>query len=237
MEKSPLTSFTDFLGLEPSWYIALKEEFQKTYMEGLKAYIEKEREGPIAIFPSAQDVFNAFYQTPLDNVKVVIVGQDPYHGPGQAHGLCFSVQKEAAIPPSLQNIFKELQSDLGIIPSKHGCLTKWAAQGVLLLNATLTVRQSVPTSHHGKGWEEFTDAVIKTLYQRSDPLVFLLWGKSAQKKCLHLISSEDSPHLILKAPHPSPFSAHSGFFGCRHFSKTNQFLLEHGKTPITWNLD
>ncbi len=221
--------------LEPSWGMALKEEFEKPYMAALRAFISKERAGPIPIFPPAPNVFNAFSLTPLDKVKVVIVGQDPYHGPGQAHGLCFSVQEGIAIPPSLQNMFKELQSDLGIPTPNHGCLTQWANQGVLLLNATLTVRQGLPMSHHGKGWEEFTDAVIRILCHRSDPLVFLLWGKSAQQKCEHLISS-NTPHLILKAPHPSPLSAYAGFFGCRHFSKTNQFLLDQGKSPIDWNL-
>ncbi|MDP1609278.1 MAG: uracil-DNA glycosylase [Chlamydiales bacterium] len=221
--------------LEPSWQIALKEEFQKPYMTALKAFVAQERSEPVSIFPPALAVFNAFSLTPIDKVKVVIMGQDPYHGPGQAHGLSFSVPEGTSIPPSLQNIFKELRSDLGLEPPKHGCLTAWAKQGILLLNATLTVRQAVPMSHHGRGWEEFTDAVIRILCKRSDPLVFLLWGKSAEKKCQHLIS-DNSPHLILKAPHPSPFSAHTGFLGCRHFSKTNEFLVKAGKTPIDWSL-
>lgn len=230
MEKNPVPP-----QLEPSWQNALKEEFQKPYMAALKEFIAQERSGSSSIFPPALAVFNAFSLTPIDKVKVVIMGQDPYHGPGQAHGLSFSVPEGIAIPPSLQNIFKELRSDLGIEPPKHGCLTAWAKQGVLLLNATLTVRQALPMSHHGRGWEEFTDAVIRILCKRSDPLVFLLWGKSAEKKCQHLISN-NSPHLILKAPHPSPFSAHTGFLGCRHFSKTNEFLVMAGKTPIDWNL-
>lgn len=230
MEKNPVPP-----QLEPSWQNALKEEFQKPHMAALKEFIAQERSGSSSIFPPALAVFNAFSLTPIDKVKVVIMGQDPYHGPGQAHGLSFSVPEGIAIPPSLQNIFKELRSDLGIEPPKHGCLTAWAKQGVLLLNATLTVRQALPMSHHGRGWEEFTDAVIRILCKRSDPLVFLLWGKSAEKKCQHLISN-NSPHLILKAPHPSPFSAHTGFLGCRHFSKTNEFLVMAGKTPIDWNL-
>lgn len=200
-------------------------------MNALKEFMAKERTSGVPVYPPAKEVFNAFSLTPFANVKAVIIGQDPYHGPGQAHGLCFSVQKGVAIPPSLQNIYSELQSDLGVVPPNHGCLTSWAEQGVLLLNATLTVRQSSPMSHHGKGWEEFTDTVIKVLCQRSDPLVFLLWGKSARQKCEHLVFNRS--HLVLKASHPSPYSA-SGFFGCRHFSKANQFLLDHGKAPIQW---
>lgn len=219
--------------MEPSWYSALQEEFEKPYMQQLKAFIAQERAGPTPIYPPPKDVFNAFAYTPIDQVKVVIVGQDPYHGPGQAHGLCFSVQEGTPPPPSLQNIFKELQSDLGIKIPPHGCLTAWAKQGVLLLNATLTVSQASPLSHHKKGWEEFTDAVIKKLQVRSTPIVYLLWGRSAQSKCQHLISGHQ---LVLKAAHPSPFSAHQGFFGSRHFSKTNEFLTAHGLTPIDWSL-
>ena len=221
--------------LEASWAEVLKEEFEKPYMQALKEFVAQERAGLSPVFPSAKEVFNAFSYTPLNQVKVVIVGQDPYHGPGQAHGLCFSVQEGVAIPPSLQNIFKELNADLGIKIPNHGCLTAWAKQGVLLLNATLTVSQSSPMSHHGKGWEEFTDAVIRVLCKRSDPIVFLLWGKSAQQKYLHM-ASDNNRHLVLKAPHPSPFSAYTGFFGSGHFSKTNQFLVEQGKDPIDWNL-
>lgn len=221
--------------LDPSWGPVLEEEFAKPYMQTLKNFLAEERSGSIPIFPPGPAVFNAFSLTPIDAVKVVIVGQDPYHGPGQAHGLCFSVQPGIAIPPSLQNIYKELQSDLGLTPPNHGCLTKWADQGVLLLNATLTVRQGLPMSHHGKGWEVFTDTVIRVLFERPDPLVFLLWGKSAQQKCQHLPFAS-SPHLLLKAPHPSPFSAHTGFLGCGHFSKANQFLQKMGKSPIDWDL-
>lgn len=243
--------------LELSWRLALQEEFQKAYMKELRAFIAQERAGSEPVFPPARDVFNAFSLTPLEKVKVVIVGQDPYHGLGQAHGLCFSVQEGIAIPPSLQNIFRELKDDLGIEVPGHGCLTAWARQGVLLLNAVLTVRQGKPLSHQGKGWEIFTDAVLKMLALRSDPLVFLLWGKSAQQKCQQLIpeifqestaSAFTHPgsgflnhfnhlsHLILKAPHPSPLSAHAGFFGCRHFSKANAFLTASGKSPIDWDL-
>lgn len=218
--------------LERSWCEALQEEFKKPYMQALKNFIAKERASGIPIYPPAKDVFNAFSLTPFAKVKLVIIGQDPYHGPGQAHGLCFSVQKGIAIPPSLQNIFQELNSDLNIALPNHGCLTSWAEQGVLLLNATLTVRQSAPMSHYGKGWEFFTDAVIKVLSQSANPLAFLLWGKSARQKCEQLIFNPS--HLVLKAAHPSPYSA-EGFFGCRHFSKANEFLLSHGKTPIKWN--
>jgi len=219
------------LQLESSWYEILKDEFEKPYMEDLKSFLIRERAGSTPIYPAAKDVFNAFSLTPFADVKVVIIGQDPYHGPGQAHGLCFSVQEGVAIPPSLKNIFKELSSDIGITPPAHGCLTAWAKQGVLLLNATLTVRQGTPMSHYGQGWETFTDAVIKVLGCHPNPLVFLLWGKFAQKKCEHL--PPDSSHLILKAAHPSPFSA-TGFLGCRHFSQANEFLIKHGKTPIVW---
>lgn len=226
---SPFASFP--FELEASWHDALKQELGKPYIESLKSFLIDERAGSVPIYPAEKDVFNAFSLTPLQDVKVVIIGQDPYHGPGQAHGLCFSVQEGVAIPPSLKNIFKELSSDLGVTPPSHGCLTAWAKQGVLLLNTTLTVRESTPMSHYGKGWETFTDAVIKTLGNHPSPLVFLLWGKFAQKKCDHL--PLESEHLILKAAHPSPFSAR-GFLGCRHFSQANEFLLKHGKKPIIW---
>ncbi len=222
--------------LEPSWGLALQGEFQKPYMEALKTFIAKERTGPIPIFPPPQDVFNAFAFTPIDKVKVVIVGQDPYHGIGQAHGLCFSVQEGVAVPPSLQNIFKELKGDLGFTIPNHGSLTAWAKQGVLLLNTILTVRQASPMSHRGQGWENFTDEVIKVLFTQKNPLVFLLWGKPAQQKCGHLLALQAHHHLVLTAPHPSPFSAYQGFFGCRHFSKANQFLIQHGQDPIDWKL-
>lgn len=224
--------------IESTWRKALSEELHKPYMWDLFNFVEKERLlGKVPVYPPKELVFNAFYKTPFPAVKVVIVGQDPYHGPGQAHGLSFSVPAGVAPPPSLQNIFKEIQSDLGIPPPSHGCLLHWATQGVLLLNALMTVRQSEPMSHQGKGWETFTDAVIHALLEREDPLVFLLWGKAAQEKCRHVTGfTKNSRHLILTAPHPSPFSAYNGFFGCHHFSKTNEFLKNQGKSPIDWSL-
>lgn len=221
------------LGL--SWQRVLNEELQKTYFTALHAFVEKERFSGANVYPPKELVFNAFRMTPYEDVKVVIMGQDPYHGPGQAHGLCFSVPKGVPNPPSLQNIMKELAADVQIPSPEHGCLLHWAQQGVLLLNATLTVRQGEPMSHHGKGWERFTDAVIASLMKKDDPLVFILWGKSAQEKC-HPIISHKLNHHILKAPHPSPFSAHQGFMGCRHFSKTNEILLQLNKKVIDWTM-
>lgn len=220
--------------IEPSWQKVLEEELKKPYMLELENFLKSERRQAISIFPPEELVFNAFWKTPYSKVKVVLVGQDPYHGPGQAHGLCFSVPVGVPLPPSLQNIFKELQSDLGITPQKHGCLLSWSDQGVLLLNATLTVRQAAAMSHHGKGWERFTDAVIRILSLSKTPLVFVLWGKSAQEKALNAIGAHVNHHLILKAAHPSPFSAHQGFFGCRHFSQINAFLSRNGQEPINW---
>lgn len=220
--------------LEPSWKKALSDELQLPYIASLAAFVEQERQQSVPVYPPRELVFNAFLMTPFDQVKVVIMGQDPYHGPGQAHGLSFSVPKGISAPPSLQNIFKEQQTDLDIPLPTHGCLIHWAKQGVLLLNATLTVRQGEPMSHHGRGWERFTDAVIRCLCARKEPLIFVLWGKSAQEKCKHLASH--SHHHILTAPHPSPFSAHGGFFGCRHFSKINSLLEKQGLSPIDWVL-
>lgn len=221
--------------MEASWLALLQEEFEKPYMKALETFLAKELEAGAVVYPPFELVFNAFCQTPFDEVKVVIMGQDPYHGPGQAHGLSFSVPKGVAAPPSLVNIFKELQADLEIPPSNHGCLVEWARQGVLLLNATLTVRANEPKSHHGQGWETFTDRVVQLLCLRKDPLVFLLWGKSAYEKFQHICTNA-SHHLVLTAPHPSPFSAHTGFLGCRHFSKTNEFLKNAGKKSIEWAL-
>jgi uracil-DNA glycosylase len=233
-------NFTPFL-IDASWQKILQKELQDPYLFELAAFVEKEYTlAPEATYPPKSLIFNAFSQTPFEKLKVVIVGQDPYHGPGQAHGLCFSVPHGIKPPPSLNNIFKELQEDEKIIPPKHGCLIPWARQGVLLLNATLTVRRGEPLSHHGHGWERFTDSVIRNLQQHPEPLVFVLWGKSAQDKCRFLREAGNeasSKHLILTAAHPSPFSAHQGFFGCRHFSKINEFLKQHGKAPINWNLD
>ncbi len=223
--------------LESGWNNALAEELQAPYIPALAAFVERERASTTPIYPPRELVFNAFHKTPFDQVKVVIMGQDPYHGPGQAHGLCFSVPQDIATPPSLQNIYKELATDMGVPIPKHGCLLKWAEQGVLLLNATLTVRQGIPMSHHGRGWEKFTDAVIAKLCKRDDPVVFVLWGKSAQEKCRHMCSQDSLPeNFVLMAPHPSPLSAHQGFFGCRHFSRVNELLEKQGKKSIDWTL-
>ena len=218
--------------LEKSWHEKLKNEISQPYIQDLKKFLEEEKKVGKTIYPPEPLVFNAFLQTPYDHVKVVIVGQDPYHGPGQAHGLSFSVLPGISLPPSLKNIYKELQTDLGISPSTSGCLISWAKQGVLLLNATLTVRAGEPKSHHGKGWERFTDAVIDTLAQKPDPIVFLLWGKSAQEKCHKVLGTH---HAVFEAAHPSPYSVEN-FYGCRHFSKTNEFLKKHGKKPIDWTV-
>jgi len=220
--------------INESWKAVLSEEFGKSYMKDLKAFLQKEKQEGKVIFPPGSLIFNAFNHTPFDNVKVVILGQDPYHGNGQAHGLSFSVQKGVNVPPSLRSIYKELQSDIpGFVVPQHGELTKWADQGVLLLNATLTVRKGEPASHHKKGWEIFTDQTIKTLSEKRSGLIFLLWGKNAQAK-IPMIDGEK--HTILTAAHPSPYSAYNGFFGCRHFSKTNKILESRGQTPINWQV-
>lgn len=224
----------DNVHMEPSWKAILKEEFTKEYMLTLKHFLQAERKAGKVIYPPGKYWFNAFNSTPFDTVKVVILGQDPYHGPGQAHGLCFSVQPTISFPPSLFNIFQELNNDLGLPIPKQGCLQPWAQQGVLLLNATLTVEASRAGSHQNKGWELFTDQAIAQLNQQRNKLVFLLWGSYAQRKG-QLI--DDKKHLVLKAPHPSPLSAHRGFFGCGHFSKTNHYLQQHGKQTIDWSLD
>lgn len=217
--------------IESSWREALTEEFEKPYFEKLATTVREAYGGGEPIYPPPQFIFNAFARCPFDAVKVVIIGQDPYHGAGQAHGLCFSVQDGIRIPPSLQNIYKELESDLGVSPRATGNLTHWAEQGVLLLNATLTVREGVPNAHQGLGWETFTDAVIQKISDEKEHIVFLLWGNYAQKKGT-IIDTEK--HLVLAAPHPSPFSAYTGFFGSKQFSKTNKYLEQHGKTPIVW---
>ncbi|MBA2368394.1 MAG: uracil-DNA glycosylase [Candidatus Protochlamydia sp.] len=233
-----MSHWTPF-NLEPGWQEALKEELEQPYMAELATFIEKEyvlHAG--GVYPPKDLIFNAFFQTPFDQIKIVIVGQDPYHGPGQAHGLSFSVPKGVKPPPSLVNIFKELKADIELPTPSHGCLLHWAKQGILLLNATLTVRQSEPLSHHGRGWEKFTDAVISVLQKRVDPIIFVLWGKSAQDKCRFLRESGDNyGHTILTAAHPSPFSASNGFFGCRHFSQINEILEKQGKGPILWDLE
>lgn len=219
--------------LGPSWQEALLEELEKPYLATLTAFVEKERKTHV-VYPPRDLVFNAFWKTPYDKVKVVIIGQDPYHGAGQAHGLSFSVPRDVPTPPSLKNIYKELESDLGIAIPNHGCLLSWAEQGVFLLNATLTVRAGEAASHQGRGWELFTHEVVAALARREEPLVFILWGKSAEEKCRGA-GLDPTRHLILKSPHPSPFSAHNGFFGSRPFSKANQFLQEKGLAPIDWN--
>lgn len=220
--------------IEESWREVLDAEFEKDYMKILKSFLQKEKQEGRIVFPPGSLIFKAFNHTPFDKVKAVILGQDPYHGQGQAHGLAFSVQKGVTIPPSLRSIYKELQADIpGFTPPSHGDLTKWADEGVLLLNATLTVRKAEPASHHNKGWEIFTDQVIRQLSEKKSGLVFLLWGKNAQAK-IPLI--DESKHHILKAAHPSPYSAHHGFFGCRHFSKTNQLLKGQGIKEIDWQI-
>ena len=231
----PKRGFTDklvpIMAEKVEW---LREEFEKPYMKDLRSFLVAEAKGG-TVYPPFKLIFNAFETTPFEQVKVVIMGQDPYHGPGQAHGLAFSVPDGVAPPPSLQNIFKEIRDDLGISVPKGGCLMGWARQGVLLLNATLTVRAGEAKSHFGKGWETFTDQAVKLLCERKDPIVFLLWGKSAYEKFQH-ICTHASHHLVLTAPHPSPLSAYSGFFGCRHFSKTNDFLKKIGKEPVDWTI-
>jgi uracil-DNA glycosylase len=217
--------------LHSSWLEVIGDEFDKPYMQQLRLFLEQEKKNGKTIYPPGSLWFNALNSTPYDQVKVVILGQDPYHGPGQAHGLCFSVKKGVAFPPSLQNIFKEIQQDLGLPIPAHGCLQQWADQGVLLLNAVLTVEANRAASHQGRGWETFTDAIVAALNRKTEPLVFLLWGSYAQKKGA-IIDREK--HCVLQSPHPSPLSAHRGFFGNRHFSKTNAYLKQHGLTEIDW---
>ena len=218
--------------IEESWKMVLKEEFEKPYFETLKTFLVEEKKQH-TVYPSGANIFSAFDNTPFDNVKVVVLGQDPYHGAGQAHGLSFSVQDGVPYPPSLQNIFKELKDDLGCNTPKSGNLTAWAKQGVFLLNTVLTVRASEANSHRNQGWENFTDAVIRLLNSQKEHLVFILWGSPAGAKA-SLIDAKK--HLILKAPHPSPLSSYRGFFGSRPFSKSNEYLLHHGKAPIQWAL-
>lgn len=219
--------------LHPSWLDVVGEEFDKDYMVQLKQFLVQEKKAGKCIYPASSLIFNALNTTALNDVKVVILGQDPYHGPGQAHGLCFSVLPGVRFPPSLLNIFKEIQSELNIPMPKHGCLQYWAEQGVLLLNATLTVEQAKAGSHQGKGWENFTDAVIQQLASRREGLVFMLWGSYAQKKGSFIDAKR---HHVLKSAHPSPLSAHRGFLGNGHFAKANAYLQEMGKEPIDWSL-
>ena len=221
--------------LETSWRQQLANELSQPYITELAAFVEMERRQPIPVYPPPELTFNALNSTPYDKVRAVIVGQDPYHGKGQAHGLCFSVPQGVPPPPSLKNIFKELESDLGLPQPSHGSLIHWAKQGVLLLNATLTVRDAQPKSHYGRGWERLTDAIIAAIGQKKEPVVFLLWGKSAADKVRYVKEVEGNrQHLILTCAHPSPLSAYNGFFGCKHFSKTNEFLTQKGFQPINW---
>lgn len=230
---SELSQQKNYPEIEESWKNLLLEDFNSSGFQSLRSFLKSEKKNQV-LFPSGSEIFNAFNSTPFDKVKVVIIGQDPYHGDGQAHGLSFSVPLGVKPPPSLKNIFKELKNDLGFEIPDHGNLTSWAKQGVLLLNATLTVRKGEPGSHQRKGWEAFTDAVIFKLSSGRESLVFLLWGKFAQEKSILI---DGTKHLILKAAHPSPFSAHNGFFNCRHFSKTTSYLLQKGIEPVNWNLN
>lgn len=219
--------------LHESWLKNLYGEFQLEYMQELKAFLQQQKQLKKIIFPPGRFIFNALNSTPLDRVKVVILGQDPYHGPGQAHGLSFSVPEGVKTPPSLVNVFKEIESDLGI-KNTTGHLQSWADQGVLLLNSVLTVEMANAASHQGKGWERFTDKIIEVINHNCEHVVFLLWGSYAQKKGTHI---NEQKHLILKAPHPSPLSAHRGFFGCQHFSKCNGYLKQQGSEPINWDIN
>lgn len=223
--------------LEAGWKAALQSEFDAPYMESLRQFLVTERAQGRRIFPKGSEWFRALDLTPFDTVRVVILGQDPYHGIGQAHGLCFSVQPGVKPPPSLVNIYKELNSDLGLARPTHGFLEHWAQQGVLLLNSVLTVEMGKAASHQGRGWETFTDAIIAAVNARETPVVFLLWGNYAQKKAAFVDSiDKGGRHLVLKSAHPSPLSAHNGFMGCKHFSQTNAFLESRGLAPIDWSL-
>lgn len=224
---------TSELKLESSWRERLQGDFDSAYMGELRGFLREQMNLGKTIYPRADEIFAALNATPFDAVKVVILGQDPYHGPGQAHGLCFSVRSDVRVPPSLKNIYKELAADVNFQPPKHGCLNEWAQQGVLLLNSVLTVEASLAASHQGKGWEKFTDSVVNHLNGESEGIVFILWGNYAQKKGLMI---DRKRHLVLQSPHPSPLSASRGFYGNHHFSKSNEYLLAHNKTAIDWQL-
>lgn len=228
-----IMSETANIQLEPSWLEALQPEFEKDYMVELRSFLKNEMQKKKVIFPKGKEYFSAFNYTPLPGVKVVILGQDPYHGPGQAHGLCFSVRPGVRTPPSLQNIYKEINADLGLPIRSHGYLESWASQGVLLLNSVLTVEQGRAGAHAGKGWEQFTDEAIRILNDRLEGVVFMLWGSYAQKKGAFI---DTDKHLVLKSVHPSPLSAHRGFFGTKHFSKANEYLEKNGRGVIDWSL-
>ena len=219
--------------LEPSWLAHLENQFSQPYMQELRAFLRSEKSAGKVIYPPGREMFAAFDHTPLERVKVVILGQDPYHGPGQAHGLCFSVRPGVALPPSLVNIYRELEQDLALQMPQHGCLTPWAEQGVLLLNSVLSVERGQAASHQGRGWEQFTDEAIAVVNRDCEHVVFMLWGAYAQRKGAVI---DTDRHCVLRAPHPSPLSAHRGFFGCRHFSQANDYLLARGREPIDWSL-
>ncbi len=228
---------SDHINLHESWKQPLTDEFASPYMAQLREFLVAEKNAGKQIYPKGAEYFRALDLTPLNKVRVVVLGQDPYHGPDQAHGLCFSVKPGVRPPPSLVNIYKEMHSDLGITQPNHGFLEHWANQGVLLLNSVLTVEAHQAASHRGKGWEKFTDAIVQLITASEKPVVFLLWGAYAQKKAAFVRDVNDGgKHLILKAPHPSPLSAYNGFFGCNHFSKTNTFLEAQGQEPINWLL-
>ena len=227
------TSEKPAIPLHESWLPAMQGEFTEPYMQQLREYLKVRKARGVHIFPHSSHWFRAFNLTPFDQVRVVILGQDPYHGPGQAHGLCFSVAPGVTVPPSLRNIYKELESDTDFQPPPHGCLIPWAKQGVFLLNSVLTVEQGHAASHQGRGWENFTDRAIEALSRERDNLVFLLWGSYAQKKGQFI---DTHKHKVLKAPHPSPLSAHRGFLGCGHFSEANRYLSENGQAEINWQL-
>jgi uracil-DNA glycosylase len=219
--------------LEASWLAALQDQFQLDYMLQLKSFLRAEKAAGKVIYPPGSEIFNAFNHTPLADVRVVILGQDPYHGPHQAHGLCFSVRSGVRLPPSLVNIYKEIEQELGVTMPAHGCLTAWADQGVLLLNSVLSVQQAAAASHQGKGWEQFTDRAIEVVNRDCEHVVFMLWGAYAQRKGAII---DTQRHCVLKAPHPSPLSAHRGFFGCGHFRAANEYLEAQGRQPVDWQL-
>lgn len=228
-----MTGSDDRIRLEPSWKLLLSEEFTREYMQELKAFLVSEKRSGKIIYPPGDAIFNAFNMTPFEKVRVVILGQDPYHGPNQAHGLCFSVQNGVRLPPSLQNIYKEIHTELGITFSDNGCLIPWAEQGVLLLNSVLTVEKGKAGSHQGKGWERFTDRVIEIVNEEHPSCVFMLWGSYAQNKGRII---DRGKHLVLESPHPSPFSAHRGFLGNGHFTRANEYLKKRGEKPIDWSI-
>lgn len=227
------TASAEEIKLEASWLAVLQEEFQQPYMQQLREFLRAEKSAGKVIYPRGGEMFNAFDHTPLDQVRVVILGQDPYHGPGQAHGLCFSVRPGVALPPSLVNIYREIEQELALQMPAHGCLSAWADQGVLLLNSVLSVERASAASHQGKGWEQFTDCAIEVVNRDCEHVVFMLWGAYAQRKGAII---DEQRHCVLRAPHPSPLSAHRGFFGCGHFLSANEYLRSQGREPIDWQL-